>query len=950
VGKLFIILSFTSSLLFIKQTGAQTVDFSFSTSNNLFCAPQQVRFTQNCTGNPESFIWSFGNGVSGANANETVTYLAAGSYTVSLTATYANSAITTSKTVIINTTPVIAINANRNYICQPGNIVFTAPGSPFLLSYEWNFGDGTPVLITSTNSATHFFNSYNNYSVTVKGITGSNCSVVASMNVSVSKFNILASVFPVQGCLPVLTTFNATVNLPVGDAPANFTWVFGDGSPNGSSATGSQTHLYNTTNTISTASVSITSVQGCVNQFDYPVFGFGTPPFNTTAYTQMGRDTFCGSETVRFYASATNANLYVWDFGDGTNGSSADTTITHKYKTLGPQQVIVTPYFNGCAGQKDTVPIFITGVIAGYVFTNQCSTKNMFLFNNTSIGNITQFEWSFSDAPLVLDSTNFHITHLYPVSGSFQTKLYLYDAVTGCSDSSITRQYTAIPLLTSSKQAVCKDSLITYTTLNTYDAASGFIYDFHVNGITIPAGTQSFINVNPVNFGSFNDYVVIINPAGNTCNDSVFLNNATRVQGPVVGFTVPPQICQAGNAVLNNTSYPFFSTDSILKWDWNFGDNTKDSIRNPAPHYFPAPGNYNISLKATDKNNCVQSQIQNIMVFPMPIVRTLPAIDTICLGQSIPLIAYTIDSLLWAPNINISCAACDTVLVNPTVTTNYIAQATNSFGCTSKDTSLVKVYGPIVLQITPADTFVCPNQLVTLHTNQSGITNWSPATYLNATNIPNPVSNPDSSIQYTVTVRDSVGCYADTAQVKVNTFRRAVVNAGPDMIVPYNTSFTFNPAYSNNIATYFWSPLTNGLTCNHCASPSGISRLTETYTIKVESVNGCKASDVITVFVKCDKANLYIPTAFTPNGDGKNDIFYPVTRGYQLINKLVIYNRWGKKVFERSNFQPNTESLGWKGFEGSNLPLETEAYVWYIEATCDLGDKINSKGTVVLIR
>jgi gliding motility-associated-like protein len=942
---LVIFLSFAFNLSY-----GQSVDFTFSTSNNLFCNPQTVTFTQNCTGGPESLIWDFGNGQIGTGAVENITYLTAGTYNVTLTAAFSNSAISVTKQVIINATPTISVTVDRPYLCQPGVINFTATGSANISSYEWDFGDGSGISTTTTNTTSHNFASYNNFTVTVKGITAAGCSATSSINVQVSRFAINASISPTSGCIPSVTSWVANTTLPIGDAPASFVWTFGDASPNATTNVNNTTHIYNITTPITTATVSISTVQGCTNQFSFPTIAFGTPPFNTALTTISGRDTFCGSETIGFSCASTNANQYTWDFGDGTTQSTTSDTVTHKYLTLGDKQIIVTPFFNGCAGTRDTINIYVTGVIALYSFGNQCATKNTFSFVNNSLGTISKYYWTFTDAPTMKDSVNYNITHTFPTNGTFQTKLFLLDGASGCSDSLITTQYTATPSLVSASSRVCKDSLLTYTVLSTYNAASGYIYDFYVNN-TLHTTTSNLININAINFGSTNDFVVIRNPVGNTCNDTIYKANPTVVSGPSVSFNTVLQQCLINSFPLTNTSFPFYPNDSIMQWSWSFGDNSRDSIRNPQPKRYTAAGNYTITLLARDTNNCRQSFSQNVTVFPMPYIKSLPSIDTICFGQSTNLFAFTTDTLLWVPATNISCTTCDTTLVNPQFTTQYIAEARNSLGCVSRDTSLVKVYRPINLSITPVDTFVCPGSTVQLQTSDSGITVWSPSIYLSSTTISNPISRPDTTTVYTVVVRDSVGCYADTALVRVNTFPRPTVNAGPDLVLPFNSNFTLNPVYSNNIGIYDWSPGTNSLSCLNCPSPVGVANFTETYTIDITSVNGCKATDQITVYVACSGSNLYVPTAFTPNNDGKNDLFYPQTRGFSNIDLLQVYNRWGQKVFERKNFKPNISNLGWDGKAGNvNITLDNDAYVWYIEATCDLGEKVKKKGTVILVK
>ncbi len=940
-------------LLFFSTVHSQTADFSYSTSNNLFCNPQAVTFTQNCTGNPVGFVWRFGNGQSGSSASQTVTYASPGSYNVTFTAVYSAIAISVTKTVVINPTPAFSVIADKNYMCQPGNITFTAPGSSFVSSYEWNFGDGTPVQVTFTNTVTHLFSSYNDFNIAVKGITSAGCSNIAATSVQIKKFLIINnSVTPDKGCIPVNSLLTASANFSNGDFVANYAWDFGDGTPIVNTAVNNTSHNYDIVTAITTAGVTMTSAQGCTNQYTFPPFGFGTPPFNTNAVTSDGRSTYCGGETIQFKGSAVNANSYSWDFGDGNIVVTSDTTIPHKYQSLGNKKVILTPAFNGCDGTKDTIDITIVGVVADYAFANQCSSKNTYLFNNLSSGNVSAFRWTFSDIPGSPDFTNYNTTHTFPAVGSFSTKLYLFDAITGCSDSLMTNQFTATPSLTSNKPNVCKDSLISYTVMNPYPAASNYKYEFHVPGLSVSTGTVSSYSFNPVVHGVFNDFVVIDGPGNNTCNDTIYLPASTYVRGPVLDFSLPSASCLNDSLPVTNNTKSFFPGDKITKWEWRFGDYTTANLQFPPPHSYAIGGYYYIVLKATDINNCAQIDSVRIAVYARPEIAVFPGTDTLCSGQSLNLMAFTADTLLWRTNYNLTCVtvACDTVLVNPQVTTNYIVQATNPYGCISTDTSFIRVFSPFTLQVSPADTSVCPKTLVPYRTNVKGITSWVPSTYLNSATITNPVSKPDTSISYTIIVTDSAGCFADTTTAIIRTYPVPTVNAGLDRVVPYNTSFTLSPVYGAGISNYVWSPSVNSLSCTLCPITNGIAAVKANYTIEVTSSDGCKAKDDILVFVACDKANLNIPTAFTPNNDGRNDMFYPMTRGYRIINKFIIYDRWGGKVFERYNFIPNLQSLGWNGNAKDKQTSGSYVFVWAIEATCDIGEKINLNGTVVLIR
>ena len=255
-----------------------------------------------------------------------------------------------------------------------------------------------------------------------------------------------------------------------------------------------------------------------------------------------------------------------------------------------------------------------------------------------------------------------------------------------------------------------------------------------------------------------------------------------------------------------------------------------------------------------------------------------------------------------------------------------------------------------MLRVAPADTAFCLGGKVQYRSDGEGRVSWSPSSWLSATNIRNPVSTPDSSIVYQVIVTDSAGCFADTATASVQVNYYPTADAGSDQVVPFNNPFTLRPVYSPDVERYTWTPPVNRLSCTTCPVVSGTALESANYTITVANEFGCKTKDEVKVIVACNKTNLNLPSGFTPDNDGVNDLFYPLTRGYRLINKFTVYNRWGNKVFERTNFAPNTPSLGWNGTASDKQPLDTGVFVWVVEATCDLGQRVESRGTVVLIR
>jgi gliding motility-associated-like protein len=107
---------------------------------------------------------------------------------------------------------------------------------------------------------------------------------------------------------------------------------------------------------------------------------------------------------------------------------------------------------------------------------------------------------------------------------------------------------------------------------------------------------------------------------------------------------------------------------------------------------------------------------------------------------------------------------------------------------------------------------------------------------------------------------------------------------------------------------------------------------------------GCTAEDTIHVFVYKVLPDLYVPGAFTPNGDGKNDIFRPIPIGIEKLHYFKVYNRLGQLIYSTT-----IQKQGWDGtFKGK--PQDPGVFVWTAEAVDYLGKTVFKKGIVTLIR
>ncbi len=922
----------------------QSASFTFQPSNGIFCNPATISFTQTCTGNPIGFNWSFGNGQFSSDANPIIVFATAGTYTVKLVAVFDAQVIETEQTIAVNASITGSLTATRNYICAPGNIDFTTTTTGNIASYEWDFGDGSALITTTNPTISHSYSSFAVFNATVKATDMAGCFVNCPYTITVQKAPIAGTISPINGCIPALVSLASVVTLPLGDVVTNYEWNFGDGSLPSNTANGTNTNSYTATGTYS-PSLNITTNEGCTNTFNFQAISFGIPPTNHVAFSDKA--IYCGSETPIFIAKATSANSYTWSYGDGVIETVTDTVTQHKYATLGVKTVIVTPYFNGCAGTAISFQITITGVIASYTYSNNCASKSTFAFINTSQGNQSTVLWNFGDGTPTASSTN--VTHTYPSTGSFVTSLTVTDNVTGCIDVFSATVYTATPSLINPDTSICRNRSTTFSIQNNY-ANNAAIYNWFVVGLPLVSNSIKPYTVAASILGNFSNNYVVINNGVQYCVDTIKLNHNMLVRGPNLSFTSDASICTKSLFNIINTSSAFVPADSVVLWSWNYGITSKnDTIFQPKPYAYSGPGVYFIKLIARDKNGCIDSLQKQVNVKPIPFLRIFPRNDTLCFGQTDTIIAFHSDTLSWMPVGALSCATCDTVIANPSVTTLFYATANNSFNCKIVDSALFTVFTPFTATATISPVYVCALDTVRIGANPPNKRIiWSPSTNISDSTSYNPIVSPPNSTSYTATLTDSVGCFSSNTRVDVVVKSLPVVNAGPDKVYPYNTAFTISPTYSSNIVSYGWTPAPT-LSCSNCTAPSGVALESKTYTVNVKSDSGCVAKDDITIYVECAYANLFMPTAFSPNRDGKNDIYYPMTRGIRIINRFSVFNRFGQMLFDSKNIKPNEKQFGWDG-KYKGLDQAGEAYVFVLEAVCDLGETIAKKGSFLLLR
>ena len=164
--------------------------------------------------------------------------------------------------------------------------------------------------------------------------------------------------------------------------------------------------------------------------------------------------------------------------------------------------------------------------------------------------------------------------------------------------------------------------------------------------------------------------------------------------------------------------------------------------------------------------------------------------------------------------------------------------------------------------------------------------------------------------------------------------------------IPYGKSITLDPEVTGNITSWLWTPGA-GLSDSTIENPVADPATTTLYTLKV-TTPGC-GSDTGTILVNVFTP-ISLPNAFTPNGDGHNDVFYVLSGPVNSkVENFAVFNRWGQTVFQAHNTAPGDPATGWNGYLHGQ-PAEPDTYVYIVVMKFANGTRQSYKGTVILIR
>jgi len=539
------------------------------------------------------------------------------------------------------------------------------------------------------------------------------------------------------------------------------------------------------------------------------------------------------------------------------------------------------------------------------------------------------------------------VFHKYNQRGDFTINVISYTP--GCSisftepDAINVEQVSAYVKL--NKQSFCKvvDSLLMIHPIDSImDATSGIwyldydnnnreVYSFDTNAISRKLFTNEIIKVG------------LSVESDNGCTDDTLYT--VSVNGPDVNFTASKDpVC-----INEEVTFNMIDTNNVSRFDW-IVRGEKDTTNSTLHYTFRNDvGKAPITLTVYDDFNCTNYVRKEIFIREVIADFTFNDTDSaICIGSAVDIIdnSQNNDIAHWEYGDGYESNDLepeDHIYEEPGDYNIRLHIENSQYGCIDDTVVPLRVQKIPEILVNTIDS-ICDYD--TLHIKakyESHLTStWQKENTTIAENVMSYIDTEldNDVILYTVTVQDTVGC---TATDSVNV---AVLFEPRHFVVPADTGIYIGEKFTPVVITRYPSTFTWGgdyqISCLECPNPEVRPLEDYTYTVHVEDM--CYEKDYEIPVKVYPEAKLKLPSAFTPNGDGENDVLYIRGWGIKDVYEFKVFNRWGQEVFSTEDLE-----TGWDGtFNGEPQPADT--YVYKVRIYSFLDDERYVQGYVDLLR
>lgn len=562
-----------------------------------------------------------------------------------------------------------------------------------------------------------------------------------------------------------------------------------------------------------------------------------------------------------------------------------------------------------------------------------CDGYNWKFQNESPSPGITSYAWDFGvPSDPAAKSTQPTPNYTYKDTGNYTIKLKVSNAA-GCADSAsaVLKIFPGFqPKFSITGSCVLNPYQFNNTTYAAFGVVDSVFWDFGVPSLTTDTSTK----FNPsYKYNAVGNYTVRLFARSSKGCSKDTLQTIVVKDKPIINLPFRDTlICS-----IDSLPIPINSSGNIT-WTPNYNILNRQSAN---PIVFPK--DTTVYFVTVNENGCINSDSVKVNVLDFITVE-LGNDTTICLSDAIRLQPKS-DALSyrWSPDLYLS----QNDIKNPTTTPlqNITYYVTANLGyCQDRDSIKINVV-PYPQARVGNDTVICANQRIQLSGSIVGSSfKWIPNNgMLNASTL-HPIVAPVKTTAYILQAFDTIGCpkpFNDTIVVTVNPL--IIANAGKDTSIvetqPLQLLATGGKRYQWQPSSYLNDPtIANPI----AAIPRGVEKMK--YTVTVFDDANCSASDEVEISIYKTKPEIFVPSGFSPNKDGRNDLLRPILVGMRNLDFFNVYNRWGQLLF-------TTKELG-KGWDGNfkGVPQASGTYVYTAQAIDYLGNLVQRKGTVVLIR
>jgi gliding motility-associated-like protein len=801
-------------------------------------------------------------------------------------------------------------------------------------SYVWNVDTA---IYKNTDSVRYKFPLSGNYTVKLVIVDSSTlCSLSLEKVVKVRQVKAAFTLNDTVFCAGDTAILNSSISKDYVNTCYNegFLWDFGDNSQPKRTFSITYNKVYSAKGTYNILLLAKAD-NGCTDSIKKTVHVYKPSGIFTT-------DTKSGclpNLSVNFKNTSTDTTIvkWIWNFADGATDSTNKIAILHTYSSNIPTTYYptLTVYDSLLCSGTYSLPITLIGINSDFQANDNAICAGQTVTFTPVDKNLDSLYWNFGDKSSSADST-----HTYNNRGQYTVTLIA--SKDGCRDTVSKVNYISV-------ENADANFTVSDSVLNCYPDTLHFIHT-NYNGSSVVDRVWTMDNQELTNKSDSVKY--IYTHSGNyTAQLSVKTLDGCKansykkitITGPSGTFSFSPQkICR--NEVVN---FQVSSLENVSSWKLLFGDGST-STDNPVNHRYTTRGKIVPALLLMN-NNC--SIIKTADTLSVSMVKAnfncVGNISKICYGNNADFTNTSAYSEYWSWELNNKLISNDFNLSDVSfskIGDNYVTLiASDADNCTDTLIQSYTVVANPVFSIV-GDSIMCKGQdSIVLSVNKDSGTSikWTPTTGLSNPSTFTTVASPISTITYMALVTDANGCStAHEKTIVINQpFNYSRVPLG-DTTIHIGDKISLIILVGLSDITYSWSPNYN-ISCLNCYNP--LVSPTRDVTYQVELKNSC--IDFIEDFTVKVIFDFYLeaPSAFTPNGDGTNDVFKLEEKNIKSM-ELKIFDRWGKIVFTTNDVQN-----GWDGTVNGHIQ-NIDTYTYYITAETIYGYKFEKKGSFLLLK